>query len=32
LIGKDSSVLLHLALKAFYTAKTAFPLMYADTT
>jgi sulfate adenylyltransferase subunit 2 len=31
-IGKDSSVLLHLALKAFYPAKPPFPLMHIDTT
>ncbi|WP_096701992.1 sulfate adenylyltransferase subunit CysD [Magnetospirillum sp. 15-1] len=31
-IGKDSSVLLHLALKAFYPAKPPFPLMHVDTT
>src|SRR5436190_24006250 len=30
-IGKDSSVLLHLALKAFYPAKPAFPLLHIDT-
>jgi sulfate adenylyltransferase subunit 2 len=32
LIGKDSSVLLHLALKAFYPAKLPFPLLHIDTT
>ena len=31
-IGKDSSVLLHLAAKAFYPAKLPFPLMHIDTT
>jgi sulfate adenylyltransferase subunit 2 len=31
-IGKDSSVLLHLALKAFYPAKPPFPLLHIDTT
>ncbi len=31
-IGKDSSVMLHLALKAFYPAKLPFPLMHIDTT
>eukprot|EP01051_Picozoa_sp_SAG22_P024492 SAG22_NODE_6814_length_808_cov_1.076164_2_plen_213_part_01 len=31
-IGKDSSVLLHLARKAFYPAKIPFPLMHVDTT
>jgi len=31
-IGKDSSVLLHLAMKAFYPAKPPFPLMHIDTT
>jgi sulfate adenylyltransferase subunit 2 len=30
-IGKDSSVLLHLALKAFYPARPPFPLMHIDT-
>ena len=30
-IGKDSSVMLHLALKAFYPAKPPFPLMHVDT-
>jgi len=30
-IGKDSSVLLHLALKAFYPAKPPFPIMHIDT-
>ncbi len=31
-IGKDSSVLLHLAQKAFYPAKLPFPLLHVDTT
>ena len=31
-IGKDSSVLLHLARKAFYPAKPPFPLVHIDTT
>jgi len=31
-IGKDSSVLLHIARKAFYPAKIPFPLMHVDTT
>ncbi|WP_081754244.1 sulfate adenylyltransferase subunit CysD [Catenovulum agarivorans] len=31
-IGKDSSVLLHLARKAFYPAKIPFPLLHVDTT
>ncbi|WP_439402761.1 sulfate adenylyltransferase subunit CysD [Bradyrhizobium sp. DASA03068] len=31
-IGKDSSVLLHLAIKAFYPAKIPFPLLHVDTT
>jgi sulfate adenylyltransferase subunit 2 len=31
-IGKDSSVMLHLAMKAFYPAKLPFPLMHVDTT
>ncbi len=31
-IGKDPSVLLHLALKAFYPAKPPFPLLHIDTT
>jgi sulfate adenylyltransferase subunit 2 len=31
-IGKDSSVLLHLALKAFYPGKPPFPLLHIDTT
>jgi sulfate adenylyltransferase subunit 2 len=31
-IGKDSTVLLHLARKAFYPAKPPFPLLHVDTT
>ena len=31
-IGKDSSVLLHLAKKAFYPAPIPFPLLHVDTT
>jgi len=31
-IGKDSSVLVHLARKAFYPAKPPFPLLHVDTT
>lgn len=31
-IGKDSSVMLHLALKAFYPGKPPFPLLHIDTT
>jgi sulfate adenylyltransferase subunit 2 len=31
-VGKDSSVLLHLALKAFYPANPPFPLLHIDTT
>lgn len=30
-IGKDSSVMLHLARKAFYPAKLPFPLLHIDT-
>jgi sulfate adenylyltransferase subunit 2 len=30
-IGKDSSVLLHLALKAFHPAKPPFPVLHVDT-
>jgi sulfate adenylyltransferase subunit 2 len=30
--GKDSSVLLHLAMKAFYPGKPPFPLLHIDTT
>jgi len=31
-IGKDSSVMLHLAIKAFYPAPLPFPLLHIDTT
>jgi sulfate adenylyltransferase subunit 2 len=31
-IGKDSSVMLHLAMKAFYPSRPPFPLMHVDTT
>lgn len=31
-IGKDSSVMLHLALKAFYPSQPPFPLLHVDTT
>jgi sulfate adenylyltransferase subunit 2 len=31
-IGKDSSVLLQVAVKAFHSAKLPFPLVHADTT
>ena len=31
-IGKDSSVMLHLAMKAFHPAKLPFPIMHIDTT
>lgn len=31
-IGKDSSVILHLALKAFYPGKPPFPLLHIDST
>ena len=31
-IGKDSSVMVHLALKAFHPGKPPFPLMHVDTT
>ena len=30
-VGKDSAVMLHLAMKAFYPAKPPFPLMHVDT-
>ena len=30
-IGKDSAVMLHLAMKAFYPALPPFPLMHVDT-
>ena len=29
--GKDSAVMLHLAVKAFYPAKPPFPLLHIDT-
>ena len=31
-IGKDSAVMLHLALKAFFPGKLPFPLLHVDTT
>jgi sulfate adenylyltransferase subunit 2 len=31
-VGKDSSVLLHLAIKAFFPAKPPFPFLHVDTT
>jgi sulfate adenylyltransferase subunit 2 len=31
-IGKDSGVMLHLAMKAFHPAKPPFPLLHVDTT
>jgi sulfate adenylyltransferase subunit 2 len=31
-VGKDSSVLLHLAVKAFFPARPPFPLLHVDTT
>ncbi|ASP36542.1 sulfate adenylyltransferase small subunit [Labrenzia sp. VG12] len=31
-IGKDSGVMLHLAMKAFYPSKPPFPLLHVDTT
>jgi sulfate adenylyltransferase subunit 2 len=31
-IGKDSAVMLHIAMKAFYPAKPPFPLLHVDTT
>jgi len=31
-IGKDSAVMLHLAMKAFYPSKSPFPLLHVDTT
>jgi len=31
-IGKDSAVMLHLALRAFFPAKPPFPLLHIDTT
>ncbi|MEC7290216.1 MAG: phosphoadenosine phosphosulfate reductase family protein, partial [Pseudomonadota bacterium] len=31
-VGKDSAVMLHLAMKAFYPSVPPFPLMHVDTT
>ena len=31
-VGKDSAVMLHLAMKAFYPSRLPFPLMHVDTT
>src|SRR5204862_4994133 len=31
-IGKDSSVMLHLAMKAFHPSRPPFPLLHVDTT
>ena len=31
-VGKDSSVMLHIALKAFYPSIPPFPFMHVDTT
>jgi len=31
-IGKDSAVMLHLAMKAFYPGKPRFPILHVDTT
>lgn len=31
-VGKDSAVMLHLAIKAFYPSKLPFPLLHVDTT
>ncbi len=31
-VGKDSSVMVHLAMKAFYPSKPPFPLLHVDTT
>ena len=31
-IGKDSGVMLHLAVKAFFPSKPPFPLLHVDTT
>ena len=31
-VGKDSGVMLHLAMKAFYPGKPSFPLLHVDTT
>ncbi|MCV6625714.1 MAG: phosphoadenosine phosphosulfate reductase family protein, partial [Cellvibrionaceae bacterium] len=30
-IGKDSAVMLHLAMKAFHPSKPPFPLLHVDT-
>src|SRR3954470_7980902 len=31
-VGKDSSVMLHVAMKAFHPSKPPFPLLHVDTT
>ena len=31
-VGKDSAVMLHLAMKAFHPSKPPFPIMHVDTT
>src|ERR1700739_1944120 len=31
-VGKDSSVMLHLGVKAFYPSRLPFPLLHIDTT
>ena len=31
-VGKDSAVMLHLAMKAFYPSVPPFPLLHVDTT
>src|SRR5512137_322972 len=31
-VGKDSAVMLHLAIKAFHPCKPPFPLLHVDTT
>lgn len=31
-IGKDSAMMLHVAMKAFYPSKPPFPLLHVDTT
>src|ERR1700728_3537089 len=31
-VGKDSAVMLHLAVKAFYPSRPPFPLLHVDTT
>jgi sulfate adenylyltransferase subunit 2 len=31
-VGKDSAVMLHLAMKAFFPSKPPFPLMHVNTT